>query len=946
MKQITRFIIALCLLGAFFVGCTDELVLEDINPIVKYEPGDDIIFKASAQTNATPEGKTRTVYGEVGTNTDGSKYQPIKWVISEDSAEQDQIMIFCDEAVAPESKQVTYRVVADNVTDENGFHTSVSLEKNGDTGLQWSTAEQHVFYGLYPASDYLTTKYPASEGIVDELLPRLTLDETTKTISGFVPIDQTPANVKLVEEGTKRIYTAEPNMDMAYMVAKTMYNKTDNEGNNGVSLFFKPIVTALEFQLVGNSILSVANGAETAISDAEVTIDAITLLSENEEKPIAGSFQIKMGDASVYTAEDKTFNAGAIPVKSEIGYRTTDIHIPVSYNDKLITLKKDDQLNFTVFLNPAANFSADSKELKLQVMFSCNYSGEGTIQSVHTTQVKTLTLGKEVIAQQKYLFANIALPAVKSNDVVAVNWLSETSGDVYMSQLSIPVAGNCGSYAYSDDNTGTYKEQTQNITTLWNLGVRGFEIVTGYNNGVSWLEQYLGRVNPEPISLGTCQTVCNGTRVAAQTFGTIFTDIKNNVVSTNETAFIFCTYQSSGDERSGANYLQAMKMYFGESLATLKTEFTVTKDGKTEPLLVVYDPNKTLEHYRGKICLIGRITQEGEDSSVDLADIPDYLTYIPGWGSLKDRWNRRYGRQYAVWLNDNGVRSSGQNMGVPTSFKHVEDGLWSPASDGVREDGTPVAYPAIDSESFEEIPNFYYNTQVGGSAIRQNSAWVQEWSRISDGGTDMLNKQLGEGNFYFSWPNSYQEKFNHIKETFQKSHAETSTAEDESALGCIFINSLAGFFIKNDLSGNGYSFGPFSYEVNDDNSYYVFKNTQGEAVYTTSWKSCAGGNYVEYNKRVNKDVLRYILSNKGFSTTGGSGFVFLNYVGHEFTDDPDATDACRSLARIIWESNFKHPLKEDTTPDENGGSTTNPVNYDSSFEKDSDNQDGNAIYWE
>ncbi len=851
MKTISKLLMMSCVSAALLTGCSDDVV-ENVIPIVA---GDDIAFGASARFEVDAKA-TRTVYGAVSSD---KTYQEVLW------ENGDMIKIWCDEAA--QAKVADYKVVitdSDDDTDsemEGSEHVSMHLEKQGG-GLQWSANSNHTFYAVYPG-DFVKTSTGAND-----FTPRVNLTtDDTKLLTAYVPTQQSPTSVVKDETGN---YVASPNMKYAYMVAKTIYNTGEYYGENrGVQLFFQPIVTAVELELKASEMS--LNG-----TDQSMTITSVSLQAANTN--LAGEFTINMKDCTG-TEKDGASADHVHAISSSSSSSAANV-VTMQFDgtaENAVTLTEGKSLTLTLFVNSLAEFEDNNDDLKLMVTYNMNGS----------TSIKTLKLKKEMVKFKKYAFKNIYLPKILEVDANASNWITKLPDNVLMSQLSVPIAGNAGSYEYSDE---AYKEQIADFETQWNYGVRGFELVTSYNNSTSSWN------NSGVTNLGECKIVCNKTYLDL-TFGDIASQIVEKLKleeNSDECAFIICSYQSYNDSRSGDNYISALTTYV-DSYSDLKNR------------LVLYDPKKTLKDYRGKICLIGRITQEGEDtqSELVLSNVPEYLTYIQGWGSLKDRWNRRY-PGYAVWIGDNGSRAGGTAVSTD-GIECVEDLLYN-----TDESSAVSGYPTNAGEA-----NFYYPIQVG-STTTANGAWVQEWSRVADG--KVTNYSVGAGEWgrnekFITWPSSLEEKKGHVLTTFEKTKKALLAGEST-----VFINSLAGFYItKTDDSAK-----PFSYSGTTNHSDF-YRGT----IFNQTTDNAAGGDFATYNATINQVAYEYLRDQAAANQTGPMGLVIMDYVGQG--------EAGQNLPGMIWQNNFKVPLLTGTA------TVSDP---DSFFEQDEDNPDGNAISWE
>lgn len=212
-------------------------VREDWNGAGQDGPG--IRFMVSTTyDNGDPEEnpETKTVYsGErVSLTYMGStqKYERINWTAN------DQILIHCEQAVSARGDEVTYQVTAGG--DASGKNSTAPAEPVADGGLKdgfaWAGDDVlHHFFAVYPASGLTLA---VGEGISGDA------GDDIATVSGSVPQSQSAT-----KNDKGDVVEYEPDMSKVAMAA---YSQRLGAAP-GVSLHFKPLVTAVRFTLLGHA---------------------------------------------------------------------------------------------------------------------------------------------------------------------------------------------------------------------------------------------------------------------------------------------------------------------------------------------------------------------------------------------------------------------------------------------------------------------------------------------------------------------------------------------------------------------------------------------------------------------------------------------------------------------------------------------------------------------
>lgn len=168
---------------------------------------------------------------------------------------------------------------------------------------------------------------------------------------------------------------------------------------------------------------------------------------------------------------------------------------------------------------------------------------------------------------------------------------------------------------------------------------------------------------------------------------------------------------------------------------------------------------------------------------------------------------------------------------------------------------------------------------------------MQEWPRVVEEdlklplwwSTGWFRKTY----YWVHWGESYNEKLQDAKDTFDKSIA------DKTNQSSVYINSLCGYFIDKDKK----------------ETCKPVNNLSGDGM--REW-GVTYGNFDTFSKKINNDFYRYVLSksNTQGSLSGPVGVVMINRVG--------TTEASTMMPNVIISNNFKFPL---LTKDPSAGKT-------------------------
>ena len=839
------------LLGAvaLMAGCTDD---DLVKPIVR---GEGVQFGASASFEAGNDNRgSRTVYGDVIVDANGNKRIQLNW-------ERGVDIIDIAYPEAAQSKLVAYDVLDEEhaTNPSQSVATTLGVHKGQSGGLQWGTPGtdgKHHFYAVYPSRKMFTEN------------DRIVMDD--EGFTGYMPNAQDP---KKKTGDVTQGYVLQPDMRYAYMVAKTEH--ADNAGAQ-VSLDFHPLVTALEFSITADHVVG-----ENNIPDKGITLQGIQLSSVGGNEPnsvsnICGSFNYKFKTDVVTDAN---------PASS-----TEFDQIYMNVPDGAL-MKKGTKLDFTFFVIPTKNFAA--KELKLTFVYLDTH---GVLTN------KTASIGRGIEMKKKYFFKNITFPVINADPSPSM-WFSMLDNDIYLNQLSIPVAGNAFTNDYTDTDAAYHKQQVTDYLSLWNQGVRGFELVTDWAQGAkAFGDQYF--VGGEKVLKPST------TNPTPPTFDTA---VKNLLAfmagekTKNECLFLICHYHPVEAEMNPQSYITNLIAYFdgliGQNVTSGTSTHTITAND-----FVLLTNDMTTKDVRGKVCIIIR---PGDDAYMkaakkDNANCPessDKLTLsgtlgskmllIKNWGSAYDRWDKRYtgAVREATWadrVSATGTRIEKLLTGISKSESSFTPGV------AFSTDAWPAAVSG-DSRYTQDTNN--------------GTAYVHEWCRVVPNGGIyeysgwMYNALFSRDNRYLwvKWPSSIEEKKKDIDAVFKKSILENNQNNQKN----LCINVLSGYYITNNHKK---SLVPFKESWSTD-KYLVTIKPEGQG---------NGGNFAGLAADLNTYVYDKLTSDA--YGVGPLGLVQIDFIGatEKNFDDYDTDDyntdhakaavASQNLVSFIAMNNFRFPM--------------------------------------
>ena len=732
---------------AFATACQDEELIQEEPTNEPAAVGDEVVFGARAGFEDS-DPSSRTVYTGITYNFGGKKYEQIDWVIDTDKVE-----IYSPQASAPgtdDNKNSHYIIKSSSIQTGTGSNKDedeeledhvknfATLQRIGESSLQWQNDDDHTFYAMYPSERMFDTQDDEGNDITVDM--GVELNETT--LKGVVPNYQNPIDIKETDSG----YEAIPDMRYAYMAAKAVAKREQGK----VALTFIPFVTAVEIELT-----LADNGTENPYKDVSIGEIQITT---TDGKPIAGDFSAELGEwdgISYPTCQAGTNKETLIQI-------TTRKFNSASGIDEPITLEQGQSLKFTVFMLPTQDLG------NLVVKFS----GEGAVYRAKTLNFTDKNVS--IPAHLKTRVSGLKLPASTEEITIdASNWMSQLDQNTSMRKLSLPGTGGSFSYNYKTEaDKKYYSQQTLTLEEQWKLGIRAFEVI-------------VNRPSSSTTSLGGQEVKCNKTSVNV-TFNEVMTDLTTWVSQKypNECAVVILTYQPEGasPNRNGA--------YFAGSLNTWYSSFA-NKD-----VLKKYTPDLTLGDAKGHVMVLVRLNQKDEKENGGFWDLESSIEYgkehyntavttlantpfvlINGCGTAKDRWGAR-----GYKVNDtNFPHISNSYSGYNIIETFMEEGYLFSTTDG----SYTTSYTSGDykiTRAAADTPsdlNFAFETNDAST-----KCWYQEWARV-------VSEQGVYSNFY--WFESYYEKLNNATVTYDM-------AVSNGYQNYIFINSLCGYLVTSGFA--------------------------------------------------------------------------------------------------------------------------------------------------
>ena len=852
---------------AMFIGtaCTDELE-KPFEPI-EIIAGEEIVFSASTAKQKS----TRTIYGE--TNNDSIE---LNW------APGDYIHIASQEAAGLQvaEYQITMNSIATGNSSYDGDNTADGLVRVGSAGLQWSDADVYDFYAVYPSMTQL-------QGVIPSDVEGCGLTKEG-VFTGYLPVAQTFDPFSTGNDGY--VHEFKPNMSYAYMTAKTNWtcpgdHKID-DASEMINLNFSSLTTGLKVTLVPGLI-------GNTNSEDEIEVFALSIFSESG-KDICGKFEYNIADETFKLIND---NSGT---HSQITMNLPSGGSKLSSNNGSITA--------TFFLLPVDITPGD---LMLRVYYYRN----------GTTQFMTARLGIDIPVKKLTYINNLKMKSL-AGEVVGSKWFAALKPDVYVSQVSIPMAANTfanTSYGFSTTGTDVYRtQQTKTIEDLWNMGVRGFEMVNrAHDNG-----ETLGTMVAAEAQNSKAGTFAESFVILRKQQVSTFEYDENKVLVSGEPLILLCTYAAVSGGYDPNLYIEKL-------FATL--DGLITSSGTDGTKLTADDfiqltSSSTVGDIMGKVCIIIRpgdderwayedpFNKVYKDKTLSTPERSPYgltkslptiaatgsawwnrVLVISDWGMDSwDSWHRRFGKEgyyYYATTATNAVLIVDDPRGdiVSPGEKYLE-------SEKKYEDVILGAASENDSLSRK----YYYEHDFSNKD--KAVAYVQDMTRVAKKDITKTRRHVST-NYTINWKESLMEKKRAIDGLF-----ELSVAEKKNPSNNLYINNLSSYYIVE--SGHDVSWYP---------NYLKWNNGLWGIGATQAFESAGkGGDYMNCSNDITKYVYGILsgssnLSNSSDTNPSGTklaegpwGIVMMDYIG-------TATNSV-DLVTLIMMNNFKFPLAQTPRP--------------------------------
>lgn len=317
-----------------------------------------------------------------------------------------------------------YQIAVDGTTQ----NYATSMTKTGDAGVQWGDAATADFYSIYPSSAS-TSLEVSGEGVTTTLHVDATQFAST------------------TDNGTS--YYAQP----AEMGNVVMYAKAANvNSGDTVKLRYTPFSTVLEFEI---------NAPSEPVADkqTEITIQSLTLTAPTGTT-IAGDFGFNFDGPSITPAATGGSNTITMHFLDNNQYTTVLSTTKTTLKAKMCLMpisNVNSLLGWEIEVNTSAGtFSKKIKDTDL--------TGKNT--ALAPGMVHKIKLPKLNYASQEWVYS-------------LKNWITSLPDytNIYLSELSLPGAWYAGS-------TESY-QQTNDIPTLWENGVRAFAVECRTNSNFS-----------------------------------------------------------------------------------------------------------------------------------------------------------------------------------------------------------------------------------------------------------------------------------------------------------------------------------------------------------------------------------------------------------------------------------------------------------------------------
>lgn len=641
--------------------------------------------------------KTRTVYGE-----ETATGFPVYWVNG------DQVLIASPQCLNGRNS-ARYEVSCSTSVQS----TADALSKVDDAGIQWgdvNNEEDVRFYSIYPAQG---NKLVVNNGKVEA---------TLKVASTQY------AKISVSSDGST-IY-AQP-ADMGNVI---MYDSVVSKYGASVQLSYKPFSTVIEFT---------TQTPGFAAGNQPLTIQSLTLTAPAEGGPaIAGDFKFD-------------FDGPSIDPITETGSKSITVHF-VENNEYTLKIDKQQLIKIKMCVMPTDKI----KSLQGWTVVLATSAGNFTKTLAGSdANGKTTSLAPGKVHK-------IVLPTLSFSDkeweYSGNNWITSIPDykKVYLTELSLP-----GAWYALHDNGDTYQflnnaEDVDNISTLWNAGVRAFAIETKtkvrVSGGFAQAEPNAvilsGTGNNSSLSVnGGSNSLPNHTNGESGTVYKSGTNVREvikavaNSISSDEFGVLILSYADGGE--SGNRYVD-----YGAWLNLLQLEYA--NSGVSSKIYSKkIDETTTVEDVLGKLIIKVNVDQNiAEQGKVNSStytygnNLPALFSYTPFVHQIKDYTNLHYSSLY--WQNwDDDYR------GYLTSLNYNTGFYWcfSSANRTQADNGTNVNLPTYEQRKNVLLKMMQKSKEVYDKSNHNiwfyfNCGGTQASSLTSDGSaTDFAGDGNGKG---------------------------------------------------------------------------------------------------------------------------------------------------------------------------------------------------------
>ena len=373
-----------------------------------------------------------------------------------------------------------------------------SLDKTGEIGVRWGNNGTGNFYSVYPVSSSYTK-----------------LGSDYKTVTLTMPAQQ---DNNIVTENGKKIIRSD--MRSCFMYAET---SGVNSGET-VNLKYKPLSTAIRFTLTGPQ-----TGNPVTITYVRIYAPSTTYIS--------GTYNVDLSTAT----DDKL---PTMTVVGGTGRNYVTMNAADASTGAYLTLAQGETIEMNAFLLITGN-TVMTDDWYIEVGTGSGKSYKKYLSSTVSDEDRTLKPGMVHRLTQ-------ALPPITSDEWSAANWMANLQRNVYLSEISIPGAWYSMHSEYQPDNN--------NITSLYQKGVRAFHLDTRWIGTRSWgaLDEVtdLGVVDTDDHTFYQYGSLLKGDKYLTTDAPTFEKTLKDIVAASQSEEYmvVICTFaQGSGNYAYGTN---------------------------------------------------------------------------------------------------------------------------------------------------------------------------------------------------------------------------------------------------------------------------------------------------------------------------------------------------------------------------------------------------------